>query len=241
MPSRIDVALGDHILVPRTYHLVLATVTTVLTLLVNIPSWIFFKKAIVFEVGYLILPAFVIGGMWTQAVMRVQKRYRDRSTATTWMWIGLGSDRLIGVTALAAVILIAVQSGFSIYGLIGCATAQAQCISNLFNCSGITEQDWTVLYRTPTFATDMLYCQLCRDDYAWTIAYVTVALALLVVLFLVALMMFMSRDQTLALIRRRDQEIQQREAKQRTGERVELEMAPLWKPRLGGVVPLRLR
>jgi Na+-transporting methylmalonyl-CoA/oxaloacetate decarboxylase gamma subunit len=195
------VSHGFYLVVPRTYHLILTIVTTILALLVLIPSWYFFKKAVVFQVGYVSLTLAVAWAMMMQALPRNLPAMRLARPDTTWLRIIGGSDRLIGATALVAAILIACEAGFLIAGLANCSWQTTQGLGELVfgNTTAIT--DWTTAYRTPEFATRLLVYQMCLDDYAFTIAYVVVALVLLVDLLLVALMQGMARGQTRKLIR----------------------------------------
>jgi hypothetical protein len=207
-PTRVDVAFGHYIVVPRGYHLTLASVLTLMGLLVLIPSWIFFKKSITFMVGYVSLPLAVALGMWLQGVFRNQKKLWDPTTNTNWLFIDIGTDRLVGVVAIVGAILIAAQSGILTAGLVNCQSWTAQSLAmlvfgpDLTNCTAVT--DWTAQYRVPEFATQILTYQMCLDDYALTIAYVVIGFATMVVMVLVAVEQMMARDQSLRLYTRLD-------------------------------------
>lgn len=207
--TREDVARGLYVLIPRTYQLVLAVVTIVLSLLVLIPSWIFFKKAVVFQVGYVALPLAVGWAMRIQSISRHRPELRytpaDSPHGDTWLRVFAGSDRVIGATALVAALLIAIQMGFLIAGLANCSTLTAQSLATQIwpdlptNCSTVT--DWNALYRSPYFATAILTYQMCFDDYAFTITYVVVMAVLMVDMLLVAVQQYMTRQQTRWLVR----------------------------------------
>ncbi len=193
------------LVVPRTYHLVLTVLTTVLALFVVVCSWFFFKKAVVFQVGYVALPLAVAWALIMQALPRNIPWWRYVGQNVTWLRIQGGSDRLVGATALVGVIVIMVQAGFLIAGLINCAYMTPQGLGELVFGADLTcpasVSNWTDVYRTPYFATQTLTYQMCLDDYAFTITYVVLALVVALDLLLVALMQFMSRAQTRALIR----------------------------------------
>lgn len=185
----------------------LASVLTFMGLLVLIPSWIFFKKSITFMVGYVSLPLAVALGMWLQGVFRNQKKLWDPTTNTNWLFIDIGTDRLLGVVALVGAILIAAQSGILTAGLVNCQSWTAQGLAQLIfgaNLNGTAVSDWTAQYRVPDFATQVLTYQMCLDDYALTIVYVVVGFATMIVMVLAAVEQCLSRDQSLRLYKRLD-------------------------------------
>ena len=235
--AREDVPFGRYLVVPRGYHLVLASILTLLGLLVLVSSWVFFKKSITFMVGYVAFPLAVALGMWVQAVLRAQKKLWDRTSETTLLFIDIGTERLIGVVALVGALLTVIQAGILSFGLYNCPNWTSTSLTQLIcgdptsNCTMAT--DWTTLYRTPDFATNILTAQMCADDYALTIAYVVVSYVTVIVLVLVGIEQMMSRDQTMQLYIRMDLYKQREEAEAAAGA-----LEPGKSRRVGEMIPL---
>jgi hypothetical protein len=171
---------------------VLSTVTTILALLVTVASWFLFKKAIVFQVGYTAICFIVIGIMWAQGVTRSVRANRHTTPdGETWFKSPGGLDRIAGGAAAAGAILNAIQAGFTIQGLANCPLQTPASLAELVYGAGLStcsaSTDWTAQYRQPYFAVQTLTYQMCLDDYGWTIAYVVLQLALMVMLVLVAI------------------------------------------------------
>jgi len=194
---------GDYLVVPRTYHMVLATLALIIGLLLWVPSLVLMKKSITFMGGYGTGVLAVSLLMFVQVTPRVNRRVVER--ATTWLRVGVGSNVLIGMLALAFAIVAGAGAAQLIVNLVDCPSQTVESLADIVfpglpNCSSVT--DWTAVYRTPYFATQVLTIQSCLDDQAPTIAFVTVLLLGAVVLLLIAFEQYMADNQTIDLFMR---------------------------------------
>lgn len=201
-----DVLTRYTLLVPRTFHMVLAFVLLILALLPIITSWVLFKHAPTFMIGYVAPALGVAMCMLVVALPRNVAKYVDPKDYTAYILIPSGSDIFIMGAAIAGVILCGAGAINLILALADCPnrTVQSLCqyiFESTDNCSPVS--NWTPTYRLPYFATQAIWDQICLDDYAYTIAFVVALLANLVVLVIVAILLGTARAATVRMLQRK--------------------------------------
>ena len=199
MKSR-HVALGQTLLLPHTYHSTLAIILLVLGLLLVAPSWFLAKKAITFLVGFVVvqfaLPLLLLAERLASTPLVVR--------AKAWLPVSRRFHDLVMVTSIVAALLDLYLLVNLALGLGGCTTYTTTSLYAYITSIGnpSTPTDWNGVLLNPDFATQIVWYQLCLQDYALTVGFLVVVCVCIVLDILVLIQWMMAPGMTLRVYAR---------------------------------------
>jgi hypothetical protein len=178
--------IGDNIVVPHHFHIVLTTLLAFWSILMVAPSMFFVKSAFTFQTGLLVFQGFLAGAFSIQAAGRGRPTIYD-SQSRRYFAVRSGSDYITIGFGIAAAIGAMIYAGNLTLAILGCPGREVA------NCTGtITQAE-----RTTSFATATSWDQICFDDFAITIAWIVLGYLTVIIDIVVIIFQMMLRETTL--------------------------------------------